>query len=143
MRKIINHHIEGGTRESHPCVQDLKHPRLSKPRRGLRILDTRMGFPRPSLNVLLVSINLILYPEFHARLALHLCQRLGCHWLIRLVKIWIFSIRKCRFWMEFPLTSRDRSHVLNIAPSKIDRLLHLGFSIMWTIPRDSSVFICN
>ena len=46
--KIINHHIEGGTQESHPCVQDLKHTRLGKPRRGLQILDTRMGFPRPS-----------------------------------------------------------------------------------------------
>ena len=33
MRKIIKHHIEGGTRESHPRVQDLQHPR--KPRRGL------------------------------------------------------------------------------------------------------------
>ena len=57
MRKIINHHIEGGMRESHPCVQDLQHPRLGKPRRGSQILDTRMGFPRPSLNVVLDSIN--------------------------------------------------------------------------------------
>ena len=55
--KIINHHIEGGTRESHPRVQDLQYPRLGKPRRGLQILDTRMGFPRPSLNVVLDSIN--------------------------------------------------------------------------------------
>ena len=61
MRKIINHHIEGGTRESHPRVQDLQHPRLGKPRRGLQILDTRMGFPRLSLNVVLDSI--ILTPE--------------------------------------------------------------------------------
>ena len=58
MRKIIKHHIEGGTRESHPRVQDLLHPRLGKPRRGLQILDTRMGFPRPSLNVVLDSISL-------------------------------------------------------------------------------------
>ena len=67
MRKIINQHIEGGTRESHPSVQDLQHPRLGldlqhprlgKPRRGLQILDTRMGFPRPSLNVVLDSIIL-------------------------------------------------------------------------------------
>ena len=57
MRKIINRHIEGGTQESHPRVQDLQHPRLGKPRRGLQILDTRMGFPRPSLNVVLDSIN--------------------------------------------------------------------------------------
>ena len=58
MRKIIKHHIEGGTRESHPRVQDLQHPRLGKPRRGLQIFDTRMGFPRPSLNMVLDSINL-------------------------------------------------------------------------------------
>ena len=61
MRKIIKHRIEGGTRESHPRVQDLQHPRLGKPRRGLQILDTRMGFPRPSLNVVLDSISLILW----------------------------------------------------------------------------------
>ena len=36
-----NHHIEGGTRESHPCV-----------------LDAQMGFPLPSLNVVLDSIIL-------------------------------------------------------------------------------------
>ena len=59
MRKIINHHIEGGTRESHPRVQDLQHLRLGKPRRGLQIFDTRMGFPRPSLNVVLDSISLL------------------------------------------------------------------------------------
>ena len=63
MRKIIKHHIEEGTRESHPRVQDLQHPRLGKPRRGLQILDTRMGFPRPSLNVVLDYISPI-YP-FH------------------------------------------------------------------------------
>ena len=57
MRKIIKHHIEGGTRESHPRVQDLLHPRLGKPRRGLQILDTRMGFPSPSLNVVLDYIS--------------------------------------------------------------------------------------
>ena len=61
MRKITNHHIEGGTRESHPRVQDLlQHPRLTKPRRGLQILDTRMGFPCPFLNVVLDSIILVL-----------------------------------------------------------------------------------
>ena len=43
-RKIINHHVAGGTRESHPSVQDLQHPRLSKPRSGMQILDTRMWF---------------------------------------------------------------------------------------------------
>ena len=59
MRKIIKHHIEGGTRESYPRVQDLLHLRLGKPRRGLQILDTRMVFP-PSLNVVLDSINLTL-----------------------------------------------------------------------------------
>ena len=59
MRKIINHYIEGGTQESHPRVQDLQHPRLGKPRRGLQILDSRMGFPSPSLNVVLDSIILV------------------------------------------------------------------------------------
>ena len=63
MRKIINHRIEGGTRESHPRVQDLQHPQLGKPRRGLQILDTRMGFPRPSLNVVLDSIS---HKKIHA-----------------------------------------------------------------------------
>ena len=46
-RKIIKHHVAGGTGESHPRVQDLQHPRLSKPRRGLQVLDTRMGFLVP------------------------------------------------------------------------------------------------
>ena len=59
MRTKINHHIAGGTRESHPRVLDLQHPRLGNPRRELQILDTRMGFPRPSLNVVLYSISLI------------------------------------------------------------------------------------
>ena len=31
---------------------------IHDPTRGLQILDTRMGFPRPSLNVVLDSINL-------------------------------------------------------------------------------------
>ena len=57
MRKIINHHIEGGTWQSHPRVQDLQHPRLGKPSRGFQILDTRRGFPRPSLNVVLDYIR--------------------------------------------------------------------------------------
>ena len=35
--KNNQHHIEGGARESHPRVQDLQHPRLGKPRRGLQI----------------------------------------------------------------------------------------------------------
>ena len=57
-RKIIKHYIEGGTRKSHPHVQGLQHPQLSKPHPGLQILDTRMEFPRPSLNVVLDSIIL-------------------------------------------------------------------------------------
>ena len=67
MRKIINHHIEEGTRESHPRVHDLQHPRLGKPRRGLQILDSRMGFPRPSLNVVLDSISLCISDRYHKR----------------------------------------------------------------------------
>ena len=57
--KNNQHHIEGGTREFHPRVQDLQHARLGKPHYGLQILDTWMGFPRPSLNVVFDSINLI------------------------------------------------------------------------------------
>ena len=57
-RKIINHHVAGGTQESHPHVQDLQHPRLGKPRHWLQILDTRIGFPRPSRNMVIDSINL-------------------------------------------------------------------------------------
>ena len=56
MRKKINHHIEGGTRESHSRVQDFQHPRLGNC--GLQILDTRKGFPRPSLNEVIDSISL-------------------------------------------------------------------------------------
>ena len=40
MRKIIKHHIVGGTRESHPHIHDLYHPLLGKPRRGLQIMDS-------------------------------------------------------------------------------------------------------
>ena len=56
--KIINHHIVEGTRESHPRVHDLQHPRLGKPRRGLKIMDTRMGFPCLFHSVVIDSINL-------------------------------------------------------------------------------------
>ena len=45
--------------ESHPHGQDLQHPWLGKPRRGLQILDIRMGFPRPSNNVGIDSISLM------------------------------------------------------------------------------------
>ena len=55
-RKIINHHIVEGTRESHPRVHDLQHPRLGKPRRGLQIMDTRMGFPCPFHIVVIVIL---------------------------------------------------------------------------------------
>ena len=47
-----------GTRESNPCVHDLQHPRLGKPRRGLQIMDTRMGFPCPFHGVVIDSISL-------------------------------------------------------------------------------------
>ena len=58
-KKIINHHIVEWTRESHPRVHDLQHPRLGKPRRGLQIMDTRMGFPCPFHSVVIDSINLM------------------------------------------------------------------------------------
>ena len=57
-RKIINHHIVAGTRESHPRVHDLQHPQLGKPRCGLQIMDTRMGFPCPFHSVVIDSIIL-------------------------------------------------------------------------------------
>ena len=47
-----------GTRESHPHVHDLQHPRLGKPRPWLQIMDTRMGFPCPLHSVVIDSINL-------------------------------------------------------------------------------------
>ena len=50
-RKIINHHIAEGTRESYPRVHD-----FGKPHRGLQIMGTRMGFPCPFRNVVLGSI---------------------------------------------------------------------------------------
>ena len=56
--KKINHHIVEVTRESHPRVHDLQHPRLGKPRRGLQIMDIRMGFPCPFRNAVIDSINL-------------------------------------------------------------------------------------
>ena len=34
-------------REIHPRVKDMLLPRLSKPRRGLQIFDTRVDFPVP------------------------------------------------------------------------------------------------
>ena len=65
-RKIINHQIVEGTRESHPRVHDLQHPRLGKPRRGLQIMDTRMGFPCLFHNVVIDSIILTLETEISA-----------------------------------------------------------------------------
>ena len=50
--KIINHHVAGGTGESHPHVQDLQSCIR------LEILDARMGFSRPSLDVVTDYVNL-------------------------------------------------------------------------------------
>ena len=63
-RKIINHYTPEGTRESHPRVHDLRHPRLGKPRRGLQIMDTRMGFPCPFRSVVIDSIILVTLKAF-------------------------------------------------------------------------------
>ena len=63
-RKIINHHIVEGTRESHPRVHHLQHPRLGKPRCGLQIMDTRMGFPCPFHSVVIDSNIYIPYVVF-------------------------------------------------------------------------------
>ena len=48
-----------GTRESHPRVMhDLQYHWLGKPRRGLQIMDTRIGFPCPFHSVVIYYINL-------------------------------------------------------------------------------------
>ena len=49
----IYHHVAGGTRESHPSVQDLQSTTRISESWMLQILDTRMGFPRPSRNVVI------------------------------------------------------------------------------------------
>ena len=83
--KMINHHTERGTMDSHPCVQDLQHLRLGKPCRGLQILDTRMGFAHPVPNLVidyfshscikLCKIDIKHTPDatFHDCLALTFC----------------------------------------------------------------------
>ena len=59
MRKIINYHIEGWTRASYPRAQDLQSTTASiVVTSGLQILDTRMGFPNPSHNMVIDSIHL-------------------------------------------------------------------------------------
>ena len=52
-----NHYVPEGTKESHPRVHDLRHPRLGKPRRGLQIMETRMGFLCPFRSVVIDSIS--------------------------------------------------------------------------------------
>ena len=47
----IYHHVAGGTRESHPSVQDLQTTTMLTESWMLQILDTRIGFPSPSHNV--------------------------------------------------------------------------------------------
>ena len=39
-------------------LNDLQHPQLGKPRRGLQIMDTRMAFPCPFQHVVIDFINL-------------------------------------------------------------------------------------
>ena len=56
--KIINHHIAEGTRESHPRVHDFQHLRLGKPRRGLQIMDIRIGLHLSFRNMVINSITL-------------------------------------------------------------------------------------
>ena len=56
--------MEEGMKESHPRVLDLQQPRLCKLHRWLQILDTRIGFCRPSLHVIIdYIILLILHTE--------------------------------------------------------------------------------
>ena len=58
--KKNNQTPHGGRDSGIPSSCPRLHPRLGKPRRGLQISNTRMGFTRPSLNVVLDSIILIL-----------------------------------------------------------------------------------
>ena len=48
-----NHDTPEGTREFHPRDHDLRHPRFGKPRHGLQIMDTQMGFPCPFWSVVI------------------------------------------------------------------------------------------
>ena len=98
-RKIIYRHIAEGIRESHPSVHDLQHPRLGKPRRGLQIMDTRMGFPCPFHNVVIDSINRCMTRQaWHKKIPSYLkceCTAEGqmfkssrlCHRTVYIVKI--------------------------------------------------------
>ena len=52
-----NHFTPEGTRESHPRVHDLRHPRLGKPCCGLQIMDTPMGFLCPFRSIVIDSIS--------------------------------------------------------------------------------------
>ena len=90
-RKIINHHIVEGTRESHPRVHDLQHPRLGKPRRGLQIMDTRMGFPCPFHSVVIDSI--ILLPQTRMSMRFIKIQKLVSNGLSPTTPLW--TKRKC------------------------------------------------
>ena len=49
----IYHQVAGGTRESHPSVQDLQSTTRLAESWMLQMLDTRMGFPSPSSNVVI------------------------------------------------------------------------------------------
>ena len=49
----IYHHVGGGTRESHPSVQDLQSTTRLAESWMLQIFDTRMGFPSHSRNVVI------------------------------------------------------------------------------------------
>ena len=61
-RRIFNHHITKGTRESHPSVQDLQSTTGLAELWMLQILETRMVFHRPSLNVIYFGNGLVSTP---------------------------------------------------------------------------------
>ena len=44
------YHIVEGTRESHPCGDDLQHPQLGKIHGELQIGDTQLDVPVPIQN---------------------------------------------------------------------------------------------
>ena len=57
--KRIYHRIEGGMRESHPSVQDLQSTTGLAESWMLQILHTRMRFPHPFLNVIIIFLILV------------------------------------------------------------------------------------
>ena len=101
-RKITNQYIPEGTRESHPGVHALQHPRLGKPRREIANHGISDGIP-----LSLPECSDIFYYSFHC-----LFRWLHTSFIYRLIKS-ITTLRKwhrnsirvsiiCNPWRGFP-----------------------------------------